>query len=57
MCNFYTMPFVHSMYPIEDTMDWASSQKEYNQSHFCIDHLVMSMYRVVSCVVGKGFLL
>ena len=26
MCNFYTMPFVHSMYPIEDTMDWASSQ-------------------------------
>ena len=26
-------------------------------SHFGIDHLVMSMYRVVSCVVGRGRLL
>ena len=31
--------------------------KEYNQSEFGIDHLVMSMYRVVSCVVGRGCLL
>ena len=31
--------------------------KEYNQSDFCIDHLVMSMCRVFSCVVGKGCLL
>ena len=25
--------------------------KEYNQSHFGVDHLVMSMCRVFSCVV------
>ena len=31
--------------------------KEYNQSDFGIDHLVMSMCRVVSCVVGGGCLL
>ena len=31
--------------------------KEYNQSDFSIDHLVMSMCRVFSCVVGKGCLL
>ena len=31
--------------------------KEYNQSDFGIDHLVMSTCRVVSCVVGKGCLL
>ena len=31
--------------------------KEYNQSDFSIDHLVMSMCRVISCVVGKGYLL
>ena len=31
--------------------------KEYNQSDFSIDHLVMSMCSVVSCVVGRGFLL
>ena len=31
--------------------------KESNQSDFVIDHLVMFMYRVVSCVVGKGCLL
>ena len=28
--------------------------KEYNQSDFSIDHLVMSMCRVISCVFGKG---
>ena len=28
--------------------------KEYNQSDFGVDHLVMSMYRVFSCVVGRG---
>ena len=31
--------------------------KEYNQSYFGIDHLSMSMCRVISCVVGKGCLL
>jgi len=31
--------------------------KGYNQSDFSIGHLVMSMYRVVSCVVGRGCLL
>ena len=31
--------------------------KEYNQSNFDIDHLVMSMSRVFSCVVGRGVLL
>ena len=30
--------------------------KEYDQSDFSIDHLVMSMRRVVSCVVGRGCL-
>ena len=28
--------------------------KEYNQSDFSVDHLVMSMCRVISCVVGEG---
>ena len=32
-------------------------QIEYNQSDFSIDHLVMSMCRVFSCVVGRGCLL
>ena len=32
-------------------------QRIYNQSDFGIDHLVMSMYRVFSCVVGGGYLL
>ena len=31
--------------------------KEYNQSDFGINHLLMSMYRVVSCVFGRGYLL
>ena len=31
--------------------------KEYNQSDFGIDHLVMSMCRDLSCVVGRGCLL
>ena len=31
--------------------------KEYNQSDFSIDYLVMSMCRVVSCFVGRGCLL
>jgi len=30
---------------------------EYNQSDFSVDHLVMSMCRVFSCVVGRGYLL
>ena len=28
--------------------------KEYNQSNFGVDHLMMSMCRVFSCVVGRG---
>jgi len=31
--------------------------KGYNQSDFSVDHLVMSMYRVFSCVFGRGCLL
>ena len=31
--------------------------KEYNQSDFSVDHLVMSMCGVFSCVVGRGCLL
>ena len=31
--------------------------KEYNQSDFGLDHLVMSMCRFFSCVVGSGCLL
>ena len=31
--------------------------KEYNQSDFCVNHLVMSMCRIFSCVVGRGCLL
>ena len=31
--------------------------KKYNQSDFSIDHLVISMCRVFSCVVGRGCLL
>ena len=30
------------------------SCKEYNQSDFSIDHLVMFMCKVISYVVGKG---
>ena len=33
------------------------SCKEYNQSDFSIDHLVMFMCRFFSCVVGRVFLL
>ena len=31
--------------------------KEYNQSDFSVDHLVMSMYKVFSCVVRRWCLL
>ena len=31
--------------------------REYNQSDFGIDHLVMSMFRVFFCLVGRGCLL
>ena len=30
---------------------------KHNQSDFSVDHLVMSMCRVFSCVVGRGYLL
>ena len=33
------------------------SCKEYNQSDFGIDHQVISMCRVISCVLGQGCLL
>ena len=33
------------------------SSKEYNQSHFSTDHLLISTCRVISCVVGRGCLL
>ena len=33
------------------------SYKEYTHSDFCIDHLVMSICRVISCIVGRGCLL
>ena len=37
---------------------WAGlNSKEYNQSDLDIDHLVMSMCRVISCIVGRGCLL
>ena len=32
-------------------------KKEYYQSDFSVDHLVMSMYRDISCFVGRGCLL
>ena len=35
----------------------ASPYKKYNQSALGVDHLVMSMWRVFSCVVGRGCLL
>ena len=31
--------------------------KEFSQSDFDIDHLVISICRVISCVVGRGYLL
>ena len=31
--------------------------KEYNQYDFGVDHLVLSMCKVFSCVVGRGCLL
>ena len=31
--------------------------KEYNQSDFGVDHLVMYLCRVICCVVGRGYLL
>ena len=43
-----------------DPMDWGVSIfscKEYNQTDYGIDYVVMSMSRVVSCVVGKACLL
>jgi len=33
------------------------SSKKYNQSNFGIDHLVMSMCRVIACVIGRRGLL
>ena len=51
----------HSQLPILFLLtEWSISIfgcKEYNQSDFGVDHLVMSMYGVSSCVVGRGCLL
>jgi len=41
----------------EKTYPFECSSKEYNQSDFGVDHLVMSMCRIFSCVVGRGCLL
>ena len=35
----------------------TSDYKKYNQSDLGIDHLIMSMCKVVSCVVGRGCVL
>ena len=40
----------------ETELNWTD-RAEYNQSDFGADHLVMSMCRVFSCVVGRGCLL
>ena len=40
-----------------DKKAFSDQCKEINQSDFCVDHLVMSMCRVFSCVVGRGCLL
>ena len=39
------------------SLDYWSIVKGYNKSDFGVGHVVMSMYRVISCVVGKGYLL
>ena len=37
---------------------WISSDGQHqNQIDYGVDHLMMSMYRVFSCVVGRGYLL
>ena len=43
--------------PPTASVAWVSGCKEYNQSDFGVDHLVMSMCRVFSYVVGRGCLL
>ena len=51
----------HSQLPVLFLLTvWSFSifgGKIYNQSDFSIDHLVMSMCRVISCGVGRGCLL
>src|SRR5574337_53275 len=39
-----------------DCIELLHLWRKYNQSDFGVDHLVMSMYRVFSCVVGRGCL-
>ena len=39
------------------TNDIQRKKKEYNLSDFGVSHLVMTMCRIFSCVVGRGFLL
>ena len=48
-----TMCSSHS-YTWQQVSPWG---EEYNQSDFNIDHLVMSMCRVISCIVDRGCLL
>ena len=51
----------HSQLPVLFLLTVSSfsifGYKEYNQSDFGVDHLVTSMCRVFSCVVGRGCLL
>ena len=63
---FFGKSFVHFFYPLlichlfvfADCKSFSIfGCKEYNQSDFWIDHLVMSMCRVISSVVGRGCLL
>ena len=42
---------------LELTVAQIMSCREHNQSDFGVDHLVKSMFRVFSCVVGRGCLL
>ena len=56
--HFFIHDLSHSQLPVSFLLTVQSfGCKEYNQSDFSIDHLVMSMYRVLSCVVGRGCLL
>jgi len=42
---------------LTEAEDTKKRRQEYNQSDLVVDHLVMSVCRVFSCVVGRGCLL
>ena len=56
-CMIFILPKIH--FKMRQGLNGVSifGCKEYNQSGFGVDHLVMSMYRVFSCVVERGCLL